>query len=77
MMRSIKVLTVESLAALVLALCMLTLAPVASTSLKGAGPVDASVANSSRGGMSVVYKNGATPLWMAKLMSQSNEGIWL
>lgn len=78
MTRSLTSLTTRSLVALAFALCLLTLAPVASTSLRSADSLDAQVVVAERkGGATVVHKNGDTPLWMTRLMTRADTGVWL
>ena len=74
MTRSLTNLATQSLMALVFGLFLLTLAPVAITSLKSADSIDAVQADPARkGGVSVVHKNGATPLWMTRLMTRADD----
>ena len=58
----------RNLAAAALAMCMLTFGPVASRSFTN---------TADHGGSSVIHKNGATPVWMAKALARANGGIWI
>ena len=67
--------------AIALSVVMLTLAPV--TFSAGA---TSSVSTTPRGGMSVVYKNGPTPAWIAELLTgrksaeqteRISAGLWI
>jgi len=68
MTRNFGVSAIRGLAALGLAFCMLTLIPAASVSFTRA-PV--------QGGYSVIYKNGDTPLWMARAIEREIGGVWI
>ena len=68
MSRILKIRTLQSLVAVMLGVCMLTLVPVASTSFTN---------TTEKGGMSVVHKNGATPVWMARALVRANGGVWI
>ena len=68
MKRIIKIQFVQNLAAAALALCMLTLVPVASQSFTNMAD---------RGGSSVIHKNGATPIWMALTLKRASVGVWI
>ena len=68
MKRIIKIQLVRNLTAVALALCMLTLVPVASQSFTN---------TADRGGSSVIHKNGATPIWMAQTLKLASGGVWI
>jgi hypothetical protein len=68
MIPALKIRTIRSLAAAALAVCMLTLVPVASMSFTN---------SPSHGGSSVIHKNGATPVWMATALVRATGGIWI
>jgi hypothetical protein len=68
MTRDFRASAVRGLAALGLALCMLTLIPAASVSFTSA-PVQR--------GYSVIHKNGDTPLWMARAIEREIGGVWI
>lgn len=70
MARNLKLHVAQGLAALALALFMLTLAPVASTS-------NSLMVAPSQGGMSTIHKNGETPAWMQELIARSSDSLWL
>jgi hypothetical protein len=57
----------RGLATVALALLMLTLAPVVSSSFPR---------TARQGGDSVIYKNGPTPVWMARAFGRTNESVW-
>ena len=68
MTRTLKIQFMRNLAAGALALCMLTLVPVAFRSFTDIAD---------RGGSSVIHKNGATPVWMARALIRASGGVWI
>ena len=68
MTQIIKIQFMRNLAAATLALCMLTLVPVASQSFSN---------TADRGGSSVIHKNGVTPIWMARTLKRVSGGVWI
>ena len=68
MIRILKIQFIRNLAAAALAVCMLTLVPVASRSFTN---------TADRGGSSVIHKNGATPVWMAQTLKRASGGVWI
>ena len=58
----------RNLVAIGLAVCMLTLVPVAFRSFTN---------TTDRGGSSVIHKNGATPVWMARTLIRASGGVWI
>lgn len=65
MTRSIRF-AIKEMAAIMLALCMLTIIPAASTSFK---------IRTAPGGFSEVHKNGDTPVWMLSAFEGEIAGI--
>ena len=68
MTRTLSTQFMRNLAAAALAVCMLTLVPVASQSFSN---------TADRGGSSVIHKNGATPVWMALAIKRASGGVWI